>query len=199
MKAQKLILLALALVMAGTAMAQKVKLREGNLSPLKGTSKLSVRYTYDGMTVTTKNRDEDEFIQDKRDEYNKKEAGKGDAWAAAWKADRQKRYEPQFKEQFDKQSGMEVGNFPDAMYTLIFKTTHTETGYNIGISRRNAYIDGEVWIVETANPDRVIAKISVDDCAGRQFGGYDFDTGERVKEAYAVAGKGVGKFIKKKI
>ncbi len=199
MKAKKLTLVALALVMAGSAMAQKVRLQEGDLSPLKGTTKFNVQYKYDAMTVTTKNRAEDEFIQDKQSEYNKKEAGKGDTWAASWKADRQARFEPQFKEQFDKQSGAEVGNFPDAKYTIIFKTTHTETGFNIGITRRNAYIDGELWIVETASPDHVIAKLSVDDCAGRQFGGYDFDTGERLKEAYAVAGKGVGKFMRRKI
>jgi hypothetical protein len=114
-------------------------------------------------------------------------------------ADRREKFEPEFKEQFDKQSGAEVGHFPDEKYTLIFKTTHTETGYNIGISRRPAYIDGELWVVETANPDRIIARLSVDDCPGRTFGGFDYATGDRLKESYAVAGKGVGKFFRKKI
>jgi len=199
MKAKKLILLAVGLLMTGSAMAEKIRLVEGDLSPLKGVTKFNVQYKYDGMTVTTKNRNEDEFIREKQEEYNKKEAGKGDNWARSWKADRHNRYEPQFKEQFDKQSGAEVGDFPNEKYTLIFTTTHAETGYNIGISRRNAYIDGEVTIVETANPSHIIARLSVDDCAGRQFGGMDFDTGERLKEAYAVAGKGVGKFIRKKM
>lgn len=199
MNSKKIVLFAMAALLSCTAMAEKIKLKSGNLSQLKGVSKFNVRYEYDGMTVTTKNRDEAEFIREKQSDYNAKEAGKGDKWATSWKTDRAARFEPQFKEQFDKQSGAEVGDFPSEKYTLVFRTTHTELGYNIGISRRNAYIDGEVLIVETANPDRVIATLSVDDCAGRQFGGMDFDTGERLKEAYAVAGKGVGKFIRKKI
>ena len=61
-----------------------------------------------------------------------------------------------------------------------------------------AEIDGEALIVETANPSNVIARISVLNCPGRTFGGNDYDTGERIQEAYAVAGKGLGKFIKDK-
>lgn len=62
--------------------------------------------------------------------------------------------------------------------------------------RKNAVIDGEVWIVETANPSNIVAKITVDKALGRTFGGYDFDTGGRIMEAYADAGKALGKFVK---
>ena len=82
---------------------------------------------------------------------------------------------------------------------MIFKTTFTEPGYNIYVSRKNAEIDGEVWIVETANPSNVIAKISVQNCPGRTFGGNDYDTGNRIEESYAVAGKGLGKFLSKEM
>lgn len=184
---------------AGTAMAQKVKLKQGDFGPLKGTTQFNVKYDYSNMTVTTKNIPEDEFIANKKEEYNKKEAGKGDTWAEGWVSDRDARYAGQFKEQFDKQSGAEVGDFPGAKYTIIVKTIHTETGYNIGISRRNAYIDCEAWIVETANPDNIIARVTMDNVPGGQFGGYDFDTGERLKECYAKAGKELGKMMKKKL
>lgn len=60
-------------------------------------------------------------------------------------------------------------------YTLIFKTDFTEPGFNVGVMRKNAVISGEAWIVETANKDHIIAKISVDKALGRTFGGYDFD------------------------
>jgi hypothetical protein len=94
---------------------------------------------------------------------------------------------------------MKLGNIPDAKYTLIFHTTHTETGYNIGISRRNAYIDGEIRIVETANPSNTVARITVDNAPGTMPFGMDFDTGSRLAEAYAKAGKEVGKLLRKKI
>lgn len=199
MKTKQLTMLAAALVLSTAAIAQKVKLQEGDLSPLKGEQKFNVQYVYDGMTVTTKNVPEEEFISNKKSDLNQKEPGKGDKWAEAWKADRSSRFEQQFKEEFDKQSGAEVGNFADAKYTLIFKTTHTEMGYNIGISRRPAYIDGVLTVVETGNPDKVIARLSVDDCPGRTFGGGDFESGLRLQESYAVAGKGVGKFFRKKL
>lgn len=186
-------------IAANTAIAQRIKLKEGNLAAVKGTTEFNVRYDYSNMTVTTKNKPEAEFIENKKKDYNEKEAGKGDKWAESWVADREKRYAVQFKEEFEKQSNMKIGEMPDAKYTLVFHTTHTETGFNIGITRRNAYIDGELMIVETANPDKVIAKITIDDAAGQTFGGYDFDTGVRLQEAYAKAGKELGKFLRKKL
>lgn len=199
MKTRHITLSAALLLLSTAALAQKVKLKEGSLDALKGTAQFNVKYDYSNMTVTTKNIPEAAFIENKRSEYNKKEAGKGDAWAASWINDREGRFAEQFKEQFDKQSGATVGNFPDAKYTIIFHTTHTETGYNVGISRRPAEIDGEATIVETANPSNVIAKLDVLNCPGRDAMGFDYDTGGRLAESYAVAGKGLGKFLKKKL
>lgn len=188
-----------ACLVMNSADAAKVKLKSGSLDALKGTTEMNVQYDYSNMTVTTKNKPEAEFIEDKKADYNKKEAGKGDTWAKSWVADRDKRYKVQFKEEFDKQSGVTLKENSDAKYTLIFHTTHTETGFNIGVTRRNAYIDGEATIVETANPSNVIAVITVSDAQGGTFGGYDFDSGTRLQESYAVAGKYIGKFLKKKI
>ncbi|MEP7107248.1 MAG: hypothetical protein ABI760_04685 [Ferruginibacter sp.] len=50
--------------------------------------------------------------------------------------------------------------------------------------------------METANKSKIIAIISVDNALGRTFGGYDYDTGLRIGEAYADAGKALGKYIK---
>lgn len=192
----KNLLLTLALAGAANSLyAQKVI--EGDLSALKGATEFNIQYDYSNMTVTTKNKPEDEFIADKREDLNKKDAGKGDQWAASWVADRDKRFAVQFKEEFEKQSDMKLVN-SGAKYTLIFHTTHTETGFNVGVMRRNAYIDGVATIVDASNPGKVIARIKIDDCAGRTFGGYDFDTGTRLQESYAVAGKKLGKYIKKK-
>jgi len=52
--------------------------------------------------------------------------------------------------------------------------------------------------VETANPTKIIAVISIDRAPGRTFGGNDFDTGTRLTESYASAGKAQAKFIKDK-
>lgn len=196
MKALKLSLLSAALLISSAAMAQKVRVLDGSIGALKGVSKLNVQFDYSKMGVG-KFETEEEYLKKKTEEYNKKEPGKGDEWAKSWKADRKNRFEGQFKELFEKHSDINIGDHPGEKYTLIFKTTFTEPGYNIYVTRKNAEIDGEAWLVETANPGTPIAKISVQNCPGRTFGGGDYDTGARIQEAYAVAGKGLGKFIKK--
>lgn len=176
--------------------AQKLKVVQGDLSVLKGQSSVKTEFTYDNMTVTTKNVPEAEFVSTKKDEYNKKEAGRGDKFAQSWVDDRANRFEPQFRELFAKHSGMTTAD-DNAKYTLIFHTTHTETGYNIGISKRPAYIDGEAFLVETADKSKVVARLTIDNVPGSQFGGYDYDTGTRLAECYAKAGKDIGKLVGK--
>ncbi len=199
MKALKFTLLAASLLAATTTMAQRIKMKEGNLDALKGVKKLNIRYDYSAMTCTTKDIPEADFVANKKEEYNKKEAGKGDRWAESWVADREKRFAPHFKQMFEKQSDILLSEGESEKYTLIFKTTHTETGFNIGIKRRDAFIDGEALVVEAANPDKVLAKISIDNVPGRTGGGYDFDAGERLAEAYEKAGKSLGKYFSKQI
>ncbi len=192
------LVLAAAAVTSGAA-AMKTRIRSGSFAALSTTKELNVRYDYSNMTVTTKDLDEASFIEDKKADLERKEAGRGAKWAASWVSDRTARFAPQYKEEFEKQSGITLVENTVAKYTMVVHTTHTETGYNIGISRRNAYIDGEITIVETANPSNVICTISVDNAPGRDVFGYDFDTGERLSEAYAKMGKEVGKLIRKKM
>lgn len=184
-------------VLATTAFGQKIKVLDGSLDALKGTDKLNLEYDYSKMGVG-KFATEKEYINKKKKEYNEKEAGKGDEWEQSWVADRANRFQPQFEELFGKHSGVTAGNIPNAKYTLIFKTTYTEPGYNIYVSRKNAEIDGEALIVETANHNNVIARLSVLNSPGRTFGGNDYDSGIRIQESYAVAGKGLGKYLKDK-
>jgi hypothetical protein len=92
---------------------------------------------------------------------------------------------------------MKAGDFPSEKYTMIVKTTKTEPGYNIAISRKNAEIAGEIQVVETANPSKIVLRLSFEKALGRSFGGYDYDTGFRIQEAYADLGKALGKYMSK--
>ncbi len=177
-----------------TSGAQRLKLTDGSLSVLKDEKSINTEFAYDNMKVGKYDKEED-YINNKKADYNKKEAGKGDNWAKLWVTDRHNRFEPKFNELLEKSSDMSVKK--DAKYTLIFKTNYTEPGFNIGIMRKNAEMNGEAWIVETANKSNVIAKISVQRALGRIFGGFDFDTGDRISETYADAAKALGNFIKK--
>lgn len=176
-----------------SAFGQRVKKTSGNEDILKSESTINIEFNYDNIQVG-KYKTEPEYVAAKTAEYNKKEAGKGDSWAKSWANDKESRFEPKFIELFTRESGMTDSK--DAKYTLIFKTTSIEPGYNIGISRKNAEIDAEIWIVETANKENKLATFTISNVPGGTAFGYDFDTGLRISEAYANAGKKLGKYLK---
>jgi len=181
-----------------SADAQKIKTTEGDVSALKSESSVNIEFTYDNISVGKFAKEED-YIKKKTDEYNSKEPGRGDTWAKSWISDRQARYEPKFIDLFTLSSGMTVKK--DAKYTMIFKTKSIEPGYNIAGGmmiggRKNAQVDAELWIVETADRSKTIAVITVENAPGGTWGGYDYDTGTRIAESYAISGKRLGKYIK---
>jgi hypothetical protein len=173
--------------------AQRIKTTEGDLAVLKNETSINVEFTYDNMSVGKYDK-ESEYLEKKQAEYNSKEAGRGDRWVKNWVSDRKNSFEPKFIDLFEKSGSMTVK--ADAKYTLIFHTISTEPGYYIYVSKKNAEIDAEVTIVETADRSKKIAVISVSNAPGRTFSGEDWATGDRIAESYAVSGKKLAKYIK---
>src|SRR5882757_8626328 len=102
--------------------AQKINILEGDLTPLKGEKNINTEFTYENMSVG-KFKTEAEYVTKKTDEYNKKEAGKGDKWAQDWVGDRTGNFDRKFNELFEKYSNIIVaGSKKSAKYTLIYKT-----------------------------------------------------------------------------
>ena len=180
-------------LLALSTQAQRIKTVEGDLAELKNEKSINVEFTYDNMSVGKYDK-ESEYIEKKKAEYNSKEPGRGDSWEKNWVRDRKANFEPKFIELFEKSSGMTVS--ADAKYTLIFHTTSTEPGYNIYVSKKNAEIDADATIVLTADRSKKVATITVKNAPGRTFSGYDYATGDRITECYAIAGKKLGKHIK---
>ncbi|UCG28004.1 MAG: hypothetical protein JSV24_01210 [Bacteroidales bacterium] len=192
------------ILLAGTALsAQKIVLKSGDLDFLKGEKFIDIEYDYSNMAVGKFDKEED-YVNKKVDEYDKKYpgTGRGEQWKEAWIGDRKARFQPSFEELLNKyleKPGVYVGpENDDASYTLILKTTFTEPGYNIYISKKPAKINVEAIFVETANPENVKALIISKNNPGRTFGNEDFDTGIRIGEAYAKCGKELGAWLAKK-
>ncbi|MDB5227571.1 MAG: hypothetical protein JWN78_1764 [Bacteroidota bacterium] len=174
----------------------KVAVVNGSLAPIKGKTVL-VQFVYDGTSVGAF-RNENDYIAKKKAEYNAKEPGRGDKWAEAWKADRAKRFEPKFFELANKYGEETQTKFVpsgDADYTMVVKTLKTEPGFNIAIARKPAVIDVDLTIKDKAG--KSVARVTETNVKGNGYGGFDFDTGVRLQEAYALAGKTLGKFITK--
>lgn len=173
--------------------AQDVNQMKGNVFMLKDEKTVNVEFTYDKMSVGDYGK-EAEYIKTKKKEMNDKEAGTGDTWAIKWEEDKAMRYEPKFILGFTNLSGFTVAK--DAKYTLIFNTKAMEPGYSIGISKRNAGIDGTVTIVETANRTKILATLSVERPDENKWRGAAFDAGSRIADAFYLSGQKVGKYIK---
>lgn len=188
------VILICALVISISSFAQKIKIIQGSLAPLKGQKALKVEFTYNDMIVG-KDLTEEAYIKRKKEEYDAKEPGKGASWEKNWYEDRKNRFEPKFFELFQKYTKLITNGSGDPKYTMIFHTVRTEPGWNVGVARASARIDAEVTIVETADPSKIIAKITVVNAPGAGGMGYDFDSGFRIQEAYAKSGKELGKLI----
>ncbi|HEX5026071.1 MAG TPA: hypothetical protein VFV68_12405 [Agriterribacter sp.] len=189
---QKIITLVAVCLVSLQINAQHIRVVEGKIPDIKNEKSVNTEFTYENIGVGKFDKEAD-YVKAKTEEYNKKEPGKGDSWAIKWVEDRKLRYEPKFNELFTKYSNLTIDN--NAKYTIIFHTVFIEPGFNIGISRKNAFINGEAFIVETADKTKVIAKLSIDKAPGNAYWGNDFDTGERLSETYATAGKALGKFL----
>ncbi len=193
---KQLAITAIVLVIGLYGRAQKIELTEGSLADLRTEKSIDLSFTYDSMTMGGKGHpQESEYVAKKTAEYNKKTPGKGDEWAKTWKDDREALYQPAFSKIFQQMSGLELN--AKAKYTLIFKTIYLEPGFNIMIHSEPSQINGVAWIVESANKAHVLAKLSVTKARGRNYWGNDFDSGQRLSEAYEAAGSQLGYYIKK--
>ncbi|WP_341836572.1 hypothetical protein WJU16_01560 [Chitinophaga pollutisoli] len=182
-----------ALMLAAQANAQKIRVTEGSLDVLKNEKDINIEFTYNNMKVGKFDKEAD-YVSSRVKDLNKKEAGRGDTWAKAWVDDRKERFEPKFEELFTQVTDLKFAN--KAKYTLIFNTSFTEPGFNVGVMRKNAYISGEFLLVESADHSKVAAKGTLEKSPGRTFWDNDFDTGERISEAYEMAGKALGRYIR---
>lgn len=198
MKMKFTVLLGLGVLIGFAGYTQKIKVTSGELDFLKGQSTINVVYSYDNMGVGKFDKEED-YIAKKVEDYNKKEAGKGDEWRENWIGDREARFEPKFEELINKnleKSSVKVGDFPDAEYTMLVNTTFTEPGFNVGVARKNAYTDYEVVFIANDTQEEV-ATMTIIKSPGLGAMGYDFDSGLRIQESYAKAGKELGQYLAK--
>jgi hypothetical protein len=189
--------LILLMVATGNASAQRRQLVFGTLNGLKAHKSYDVTFTYDSMLIGMEI-PEKRYLEDKRKTWDEREPGKGAAFVDQWYDARNKRYEPAFIKSFEKFSLLKL-NDANAKYTMILKTYHIEAGWNIGVATHAGEISGELWIVESADPSKIIAIVSLFECLGTDDYGGDFEMTRRIQSAYASAGKWLGEFVRRKV
>jgi hypothetical protein len=194
MKTARLLLICVAIIISGSLFAQKIKVQSGKLSALNGIKKIKIEYDYSDLGVGKFDKEED-YIAKRVSEMNENEAGTGDTWKENWFKDREERYEPKFEELFAKYTEpIESGKDIESKIIMNVHTIFIEPGFNVGITRRPSLIN---QIITITKEEKELVVISMDKCPGSDVMGADFDTGWRISEAYAKAGKSFGKYLKK--
>lgn len=182
---------------ATLSFAQSIVLTSGSVDFIKDQKVIDFFFTYDEMLVGKLT--EQEYVDKKTSEYNKKEDGKGEQWKAAWYGDRKERFEPKFLELFDKymnEVGIAAGT-EGAKYRIEINTDFTEPGWNVGVMRQNASVDLSCKVKDIETGEQV-ASIRIRNASANNFWGTDFTSGYRVQETYAKAGRELAKFLIKK-
>ncbi len=181
--------------------SQKAKVQEGDFKNLKGIAEFNLVFDCTDVQIP-KFKSEEEFLIEKMEKRDKKEPGTGEVFKNSWFADREEHYEPKFIESFNKR--FENGeikvdrNLESAAYTMKIHTTSLSAGYNIGISRKDAMIDGVITVFKNDNPDKAILVIKYTGAVGAGAHGHDYDSGYRISECYAKLAKTFAKTILKK-
>lgn len=179
-----------------TGFAQEVDLTKGDLSVLKGETSISFQFTYEKMAVGDFSKEAD-YIKKRVDELNAKEPGTGEKWLTEWEEQKKGYFGDKFMLGFTK--GYEIKAEEGAKYTLIFNTKALEPGYQVGISKKNAGVDGTITLIETGKPEKKLAVLYVERKPETKWRGAAFDAKSRIGDAYYVDGMAVGKFFKKNI
>lgn len=195
------LLLVLAVMVMFQLQAQKIKITDGDLNFLRGEDMLDITYTYDDNLKVGK-LTEDEYIGKKMAEAEEDEPGRGEKWEAMWYEDRVVHFEPMFlkliNDYLDDADVIVRPGMSGAKLMMVVNTVFIEPGFNVGVAKKNASIDLEIKIVPVDNQSEILAKIMIYGSPGRSMGYGDYDLGIRVGEAYAKAGKELGKFLIKK-
>lgn len=177
-----------------SSFAQEVDLTKGDLSILKSETSINFEFTYEKMAVGDFNKEAD-YIKKRIEELNTKEPGTGDKWAAEWEEQKKNYFGDKFMLGFFKTYEMKYDK--SAKYTLIFNTKALEPGYQVGVSKRNAGVDGTLTLIETGKPEKKLAVLFVERKPETKWRGAAFDAKSRIGDAYFVDGLAVGKFFKK--
>ncbi len=181
------------------ATAQDIKLISGDVSVLKGQSAISISFVYDGMDVGGFT--EEIYLKQKKSEFKK--AADGDKFVTQWKADFKEKDEKKFIEQFNmgmKKLKLTAEKGGDSKYSMVVKTIKIEPGFftSSGGFSRETYINLTIDIIETANPDNVLATIKTEKVTGKSDNMVEMkDQQTRIALAYGASAAETAKLIVK--
>jgi hypothetical protein len=187
MKKIKFIFLALILFAFLPANAQKIQVKSGNLSKLKGVTEMKIVFDY-STTAIGEFETIEAYVQHRYDEYEEKEEGKGEEWKEEWFNDRETRDQVKFEEQFSKYSvKFDASRETESDVLMTVKTVFIEIGFDVVAASKPSIIDLDIIFSDAGGE---IAVVSIEKAKGY---------GWMIDEAYSLAGKKLAKFMDKEV
>ncbi|PIB37170.1 hypothetical protein BFP72_18030 [Reichenbachiella sp. 5M10] len=186
------------LLMVFGSQAQKLKVTSGKLKALSSYKSYNMEYSYhEGLKIGKKT--EEEYLAEKKEAKNEKEAGTGDAWVATWHENKEggkffDKFETLFNEVLSKDGVTASRDNADAPCTIKIEVYFLDPGYHIGISSKPAYVSMKATFVADGSE---IAVVDLAKAPGQGAGGYDFDASYRISEAFEKTGKTLAKELSK--
>ena len=169
--------------------SQKENVTKGDWSDLKGITEYNLIFDYSDLEIP-KYDSEEAFLEDKMAKRDEKEPGTGEAFKASWFSDREEYYEPRFIETFNdryKDGLVKVDrDLGSAEYTMKIHTTFIYPGYNVGVVRKNSKIEVTLSVYKNDAPDEVIFSVDYTKIEGAGSGGFDYNSGQRIADAYII-------------
>ena len=169
--------------------SQKANVTKGDWSDLKGITEFNLEFDYSDLEIP-KYDSEEAFLEDKIAKREEKEPGTGEKFRESWFSDRENYYEPRFIETFNDRykDGLvkvdrDLGN---AEYTMKVHTTFIYPGYNVGVVRKNSKLEVTLSVYKNDSPDDIIFEVDYTKIEGAGNGGYDFNSGQRIADAYII-------------
>jgi hypothetical protein len=199
----KKLLVVLGLTFAFGSFAQKIKVESGSYDFLKGVKELNVEFDYSDLKMLKENLSESEYIENRKNELNEKNAGEGDSWVKKWEAAKDNIWQPKFLELVNDVVSNKVDGFKaaedlsSAKYTLIVEVKWIYPGWDVYVSKQPAKLTTVLKFVETDNRENVLLELNSTDAPGTQYGP-QFSNETRVGESFAKTGKTLGGLMWKK-
>jgi hypothetical protein len=198
---KKLLIFAL-LISTSFVFSQKVNVTKGDWSDLKNITEYTLVFDYSDLEIP-KYDSEEAFLDDKMAKRDEKEPGTGEAFKESWFSDRGEFYEPRFIETFNdryKDGLVKVDrDLGSAEYTMKIHTTLIYPGYNVGVVRQNSKIEVTVSVYKNDSPDNVLFEAEFTKVEGAGNAGYDFNSGQRIADAYIIFARSLVKNMSKNI
>lgn len=192
------------LLVSSLAMAQKMKIKSGDLKFLSGQKEVNVEFVYSNLKMLKENKTEAEYVQERVADLNEKHRGNGDIWKKKWEGAKEMIWSPKFLElvnvvlsKDNKDLSFQEG-LASAKYTLVVDVVWIFPGWDISMMKQPAKVSTVLRFVETANKNNVLAEITSEHAPGDQWGS-NFSNESRIGEGFAKTGKSLSKLILKEV